>query len=118
MPGSGVSGVNVTTAPFTVYVPATLFPLALMSAAGEVHRQRIHRLVERHHHAALVTATPVAPFAGAIDITCAARRIGTADLAVVKLLLNACTALPARSVNPPAATVTVYAVPTASGSRA
>jgi hypothetical protein len=60
----------------------------------------------------LFTATPVAPLPGLKATTVGPLVSGAAELDVVNPLVNACTAFPARSVNP--LTATVYGVVTAS----
>jgi hypothetical protein len=60
----------------------------------------------------VVTATPVDPLAGVTLTTVGPVFTGVGELDVVNPLVNAVTAFPARSVNPP--TLTVYAVLTAS----
>ena len=63
LPGKGVSGVNVTTAPFTTYVPARFAPLTLMrtvpvpTVSGFTVSLNVTTTV-------LPTATLVAAFAG------------------------------------------------------
>jgi hypothetical protein len=102
---------NVTTAPFTPYVPATTIPFActftlvLFTVAGFTPSLNVTVI-------AVFTATPVAPLTGVNPVTCKGPASSTGDVLVVNPLVNACTAFPARSVNPP--TVTVYAVFTAS----
>jgi hypothetical protein len=63
---------------------------------------------------AVVTATAVAPFKGEIDDTCNGPVSAVGELEVVNVLANDVTGFPVRSVTPPVATVTVYAVLTAS----
>jgi hypothetical protein len=103
--------VNVTTAPLTAYVPATVFPFARtftvvgFTVAGFTASLNVTTT-------AVFTATAVAPLAGVNPVTCSGPLSSTGDAPVVNPLVNTCTAFPARSVNPP--TVTVYAVLTAS----
>jgi hypothetical protein len=110
-PGSGVNGVNVTTEPFTAYVPATT-SLFAVEYTWNVLGVTVSALIGAENVATtgVVTATFVALLTG-VTLTVGPVFTGVEELDVVNPLVNAVAAFPAKSVNPP--TVTAYAVDTA-----
>jgi hypothetical protein len=104
LPGKGVSGVNVTAAAFTAYVPATITLLARIVTVP-VPTDSGFTVSLNVTTTLLPTGTFVFAFAGTTDNTVGLVVSATAELPVVKLLLKAATWFPARSVNPPTVTV-------------
>jgi hypothetical protein len=102
LPGNGVSGVNVTVAPLTTYVPANAGPDEITTLDGVTVNGFTALL--KVSTTALVTATPVALFNGLTEVTAGAVLSGVADADVVNPLVNEVAALPATSVNPPTVT--------------
>src|SRR5580765_1769357 len=111
LPGMGADGVKVTTAPFTVRVPARCRPAPCRNTVLELSVVASTGLLNVST-TLLVTGTAVAPLTGFTVSTWNAALSAIADALVVKVLVNGITGLPSASVKP--WTATVYKVLAAS----